>query len=129
MKRDTTLSLRVVAVVGAVAVGAATGATTGSVSASILLALAVLVAVILVVNIVTGRATPREALLTAGTGVLPPVVFFACTGLGLGGSSAFDTDSQLVGALAGGGILLLVLVLARPLFAKRGGRPKPHSRA
>lgn len=115
-----------VAGIAALAVGAAFGATTGSVSASILLGLAALLTVILVFNVVRGRLPPRDALLTAGTGVLPAVVFFACTGLALGGSASFDADSQFVGVLAGGGVLLPLLIIRLRFAAREDRRPKPN---
>lgn len=129
MKQNTTFGL-LAAGAGAVAVGAAIGATTGSVSASILLALAMLLLLIVVFNTATGRVTPRDALLSVGTGVLPPVVFFLCTALGLGGTASFDTDSQWVGALAGG-TMLIVALLARSLATGRGSQSqeKPQQRA
>ena len=78
----------------------------------VLLALVLVLAVVIGVNVLRGRYKLREVWSNATTGILPPVVCFACAATGLGGSSSFDADSQWVGALAGGGLLLILLVLA-----------------
>ncbi len=78
----------------------------------VLLGLALVVAVVIAVNVLRGRYTLREVWPHATTGILPPVVYFACAATGLGGSASFDADSQWVGALAGGGLLVILLVLA-----------------
>lgn len=124
MNRDKMLSARFVsaALVGGVAVGAATALTTGSESASLLLAIAAVAAAVTVINVVTGRITQREAVGWATTSVLPSVVFFSCTALGVGGSSSFDSDSQWVAALAGGVTLLLGMIV-RYMVDGRRDRP------
>lgn len=86
----------------------------------VLLALGLVLAIVIAVNVLRGRYTLREVWPNAKTGILPPVVYFACAATGLGGSSSFDGDSQWVGALAGGGLLLVLLVLATR--SKRGQR-------